>query len=195
MGFVGGFKKFWNWMWESPSIWSWVVLFIFAYIIIQFVFFPVLGMVFSSKLPAVIVESGSMEHGGLKFDDWWTGQENLYSELELNKTQFLQFPLKNGFDKGDIIIVRGLKESEYSIGDTIVFTVSTQKTPIIHRIVSISGSSESDRTFSTKGDHNTGQLDIEKKITANQIVGKAIFVIPKLGWAKLFFVELFRAGL
>jgi hypothetical protein len=45
-------------------------------------------------------------------------------------------------------------------------------------------------SISTKGDNNAGQLAVEKEISKEKIVGKAIFRIPKAGWAKLFFVEV-----
>jgi len=187
-----GIGKFWDWLWNSKSIWSWAVLFVVAFFVIQFVFFPVLGAIFSSKLPAVIVESGSMEHNWKPFDEFWQPQEKLYYDLGITKEQFLKFSFKDGFDKGDIIIVRGMKNEGYKIGNVIIFSVSTQKTPIIHRIVKIEETSDG-KIYSTKGDHNLGQLDVEKKILSSQIIGKAVFIIPKLGWAKLAFVELFRA--
>jgi hypothetical protein len=47
--------------------------------------------------------------------------------------------------------------------------------------------------ISTKGDNNQGQLSVEKNIINQQIVGRAVFRIPKLGWGKLIFVEIFKA--
>jgi len=182
-------RKFWSWLWTSKSILSWVVLFIIAFVVIKFIFFPVLGLMLNSELPAVIVESGSMEHKGI-FDNWWPSQENLYSDFSISKEDFLKFPFKNGFDKGDIIIVKGFKDKNYSIGDVIVFRVYEQSTPLIHRIVKIKESNSGLR-YSTKGDHNSDQLEFEKEIMPEQIVGKAIGVIPKLGWLKLIFVGKF----
>jgi hypothetical protein len=49
---------------------------------------------------------------------------------------------------------------------------------------------ENEYIFSTLGDNNNGQLDLEKQINQYQIIGKAIFnIAPYLGWGKLIFFE------
>ena len=75
---------------------------------------------------------------------------------------------------------------------------STAPRPIIHRIITIN----EDGTYQTKGDHNKKQLTFntdplyhtdETKIKKEQIIGKAVFKIPFLGWPKIWATELMNA--
>ena len=50
-------KKAWNWIWNSDSIWSWIVALIVIFIIIKFIFFPTLSLIFGTSLPLAGVES------------------------------------------------------------------------------------------------------------------------------------------
>ena len=103
--------------------------------------------------------------------------------------------MKNGFKKGDIIIVWGRFTPK--LGDIIIFkpgASSIAPRPIIHRIIDIN----EDGTFQTKGDHNKEQLTTsnnfyktdETTITKEQIIGKAVIKIPYLGWIKIWFTDL-----
>jgi len=176
-------KRIWDFLWKSDSPWSWILDFILAFVIVRFVFFPFLGLVLSTSLPLVVIESGSMEHKG-DFEAWWQDHGEWYVENNLTKENFLEWSFKNGLDKGDIVAVKGMEN--YQPGDIIIFKTSFQRTPIIHRII------YADSIFQTKGDNNPSQSMYEKEIQSDQIIGKAIFRIPKLGWIKLIFVELFR---
>jgi len=55
-------KKAWNWVWNSDSILSWIVALILIFILIKFVFFPLLSLIFGTSLPLAGVESSSMDH-------------------------------------------------------------------------------------------------------------------------------------
>ena len=47
-----------------------------------------------------------------------------------------------------------------------------------------------DYIFSTVGDNNNGQLNFEKDISEDRIIGKAVFkILPYVGWVKLIFFE------
>jgi len=176
------FKKIWWFIWESNSIWSWVLDFLLAFIFIKFIFFPLLAVIFSASLPMVIVESNSMVHQG-NFDQWWSNYGAWYDNNNITKAQFKEWGFTNGINKGDIIIVHGQKN--YQKGDIIIFRTPLQTTPIIHRVVFDLGNG----FLSTKGDNNQYQLSVEKEIRKDQIVGKAIGKIPWLGWIKLFAVN------
>jgi len=194
--------KFWDWLWHSDSWLSWVVALIFAFVTVKFIFFPILSLIMGTQLPLVVVESSSMEHpaGGFfgnlilsqtSVEKWWQDEVNgvkrgeWYEERNIGITDAKDWPLRTGFDKGDIMIVWGRFNPK--VGDVIIFNANTQH-PIIHRIVSINGD-----TIQTKGDNNNGQLAVEKTISKSEILGKAVFKIPKLGWLKLIFVEIFNA--
>jgi signal peptidase I len=187
-------KKLWDFLWKSNSIWSWIIDLILIFIIVKFIFFPVMGLILATPLPFVIVESNSMHHDG-NFDEWYSEFGLWYENNEITKEEILKWPYDNGLDKGDIIVVLGKNPSEYEVGDIIIFKTEVQTIPIIHRLVDIE-QDENEFLFSTKGDNNQAQLiyfgfNVEKDINQENIFGKAAFRIPYLGWAKLFFVELF----
>jgi len=127
------------------------------------------------------------------FDDYWDVCEDWYEHNNITKNEFENFPLNNGFRKGDILIVWGRFTPE--IGDVVIFQPNPEaysQKPIVHRIVKIE-----DNIIQTKGDHNAEQLTPsnnnlntdETHITQEQIIGKAVFKIPYLGWVKIWFAE------
>lgn len=214
-------KKIWNWIWNSDSIWSWLVALALIFLIVKFIFFPTLSLIFGTSLPLAGVESSSMDHqivkdnseiftlcegvyskqekkeiGHINFDEYWKICGNWYIDNKhITKPIFEKFTMKNGFRKGDIIIVWGRFIPK--IGDIIIFKPnpdSKAPRPIIHRIVSI----DENKIIQTKGDHNKEQLTSsnnfyntdETNIKEEQIIGKAIFKIPYLGWIKIWFTDL-----
>jgi signal peptidase I len=100
---------------------------------------------------------------------------------------------KNGFTKGDILFIVGSKPEKIEIGDVIIFN-GNERNPIIHRIMTIEQDPITQKyVFSTIGDNNNGQLIVEKNISEDQIVGKAVFrIAPYIGWGKLIFYEYKR---
>jgi len=184
-------KKFWFIVWKDDSLKGWIISIIFLFVVIKFIFFPLLNLATGTTLPLAIVESCSMYHDGNLFsnyDEWWSKSENKYSEFEINKEEFKDFIFKRGFTKGDILFIVGTKPEKLKEGDVIIFDGS-QSNPIIHRIIDIKEENE-EYTFSTIGDNNNGQLSFEKIISEDKIVGKASFrLAPYLGWVKLMFFE------
>ncbi len=188
--------KFWDWLWHSDSLLSWVVALALAFITVKYIFFPILSLMTGTQLPLVVVESSSMEHPGsfvgnvIGAEDnvelWWEEKGNWYEERDIGINEAESWPLRTGFDKGDIMVVYGRFEPK--VGDVIIFNANTQH-PIIHRIINI----KEDGTLETKGDNNNAQLPIEKNVPEGTVIGKAVFRIPKLGWLKLIFVELGKA--
>ncbi len=184
-----GFKKLcrnvWRFIWEDDSIWSWIVNVILAFVLIKFIVYPGLGLALGTTHPVVAVVSGSMEHDG-SFDEWWQSQSGLYSDLGITKEQFQDFRFKNGFNKGDIIVLSRPTPEKLKVGDVIVFQAS-RPDPIIHRIVVVE-QKDGRYLFSTKGDHNLGSFGEEMQITEDRLVGKGLFKIPWFGWIKIGFV-------
>ena len=187
-------EKFWFIVWKDDSIKGWLISLIFIFILVKFIFFPTLSLVTGTSLPLAIVESCSMYHEGnllSNYDNWWKGQNSKYSEFNIEKEIFEDFKFKNGFNKGDILFITRAKPEKLKIGDVIIFQ-STQKTPIIHRIIEIK-EQDGKYTFSTIGDNNNGQLNFEKNIKQEQLIGKAnLKIAPYLGWGKLIFFEKFK---
>ena len=93
-------KKTWWFIWESNSIWSWIVCILLAFIIIKFLVYPGLGLALGTSHPIVAVVSNSMEHDG-KFDYWWESkaicdnkqctQNEYYATFNITKDQFQDF--------------------------------------------------------------------------------------------------------
>ena len=175
-------KKIWNFIWNDNSIWSWLLNIVLAFILVKLIIYPGLGFLLGTAYPIVAVVSSSMEHPD-GFESWWLQQSNLYDQLKISKSQFREFPLNNGFNKGDIMIL--YSKNNLKQGDVIVFNGLTSD-PIIHRIVIFNP----DGTITTKGDNNQGIRPDEARITKNNIIGKAIIRIPYLGWFKILFVYL-----
>jgi signal peptidase I len=195
-GFKHYWNKFWFVVWKDNSVRGWIFSIIFIFVVIKFIFFPLLNLVTGTSLPLAIVESCSMYHDGnlfSNFDDWWERHDAKYSELGIEKSDFDDYKFKNGFNKGDILFIVGVNVEGVEVGDVIIFEANRQN-PLIHRVISITENSETgDRIFSTIGDNNNGQLPVEKSISSEQIVGKAISKpAPYVGWAKLIFFEFSR---
>lgn len=182
-------KKVWHFIWEEDSLLSWIVNVILAFILIKFIVYPGLGLLLGTSHPVVAVVSGSMEHDG-SFEQWWQSQEGFYKEVNITKEKFLGFNFRNGFNTGDIMVLKGVKAEDIRAGDIIVY-MTNKPDPIIHRVVKIKREN-GEYYFQTKGDHNTGSNEDEKKIGKESIIGKAIFRVPLLGWIKIGFVELLR---
>ena len=184
-------KKVWHFIWEDNSVWSWIANIVLAFVLIKFIVYPGLGFLLQTSHPVVAVVSESMQHDGA-FDNWWDKAGTWYTDNGISKEDFSNFALKNGFDKGDIMVIRGKKPENIMVGDIIVFW-SARKDPIIHRVVK---KWQENRAyyFQTKGDHNPASIKNpfldETKTSQEQIVGNAVFRIPLLGYIKIWFVGI-----
>jgi signal peptidase I len=138
-----------------------------------------LGLVLGTDLPVVAVVSESMTHD---ITTPLRHYEFLEEKYNYTKEQINSWPIKGGFLKGDALVVVGTKIGDLKPGDVIVYDIEGQKTPIVHRIVKI----DDDADITTKGDHNPSQ-DPWKP---TKIHGKAVAVIPFLGWPKLLLTTI-----
>ena len=148
-------------------------------ILIAFLVNQTLAYGLSTDLPVVAVVSGSMVHDS-------STQTNHYQWLENNmgysKSEVDSWPIKDGFSVGDLPIIQGTDENKnYKAGDVIVYSISGQSIPIIHRVIKINP----DGSYMTKGDHNPTLLPFESSVKSEQVHGKVIFIIPKLGYFKV----------
>ncbi len=188
------FKKFWYLLWKDDSLKGWIFSMVFLFIFIKFIFFPFISLVTGTSLPMAIVDSCSMYHSGnifSNFDSWWKTHEWKYKEYNITKEEFENLKMKNGFNKGDLLFMIRANPEKLKIGDIIIFEAG-QKNPVIHRIIEIE-EEDGKYFFSTIGDNNNGQLEIEKRINQDQLIAKAVFkIIPYVGWGKLIFYEKFR---
>lgn len=191
-------RNFLDWLWHSESWLSYIVFIILIFVIVKFIFLPGMGLVLGTKLPLAIVESCSMYHEDNFMSDynkWWAYWESnkKYAQFNITQEQFSDFKFKDGFNKGDILLIVKANPKNLKIGDVIIFSTPGRATPIIHRIVSIREENNK-KIFSTIGDHNPSQLAAEKEIQESQLVGKAVLRIgPYMGWVKLIFFEASRS--
>jgi len=133
-----------------------------------------LGLAMGTDLPVVAVVSDSMTHDV-------TTSERHYEYLEgkygYTTEEIDSWPITGGFLRGDALVVVGTEADELKPGDVIVYDIKGQSTPIVHRIIEI----DEDGNIVTKGDHNPSHDPWE----LTNIHGKAVAVIPFLGWPKL----------
>lgn len=183
-------QKIWHFIWEEDSMLSWIVNVILAFVLIKFLVYPGLGLILGTTYPVVAVVSGSMEHNE-GFDEFWNLQHGFYEQKNISRDDFEKFAFKNGFNKGDIIVLKGPKNLE--VGDVIVFQ-QRKPDPIIHRIVKTWTDESGKQHFQTKGDNNIMSIssyDInEYDVPQDYVIGKAFFRIPYFGWVKIAFVDL-----
>ncbi|MGM5483010.1 MAG: signal peptidase I [Nanobdellota archaeon] len=123
------------------------------------------------------------EDKDVDFDFYWKACGNWYKNHDITKEDFSEYSFKNGFNTGDIIVLKGTEPKYLDKGDVIVFYAS-KNYPIIHRIVD--KRYESDKLFfTTKGDHNEKPGTDDTKISEENIIGEAVFRIPYVGWIKI----------
>jgi hypothetical protein len=205
-------------IWYDDSILSWIVNIILAFLIIKYLFYPGLSLVLGTNLPVVAVVSCSMEHkftncgvsevngqpnpstlcgetgsGKVDFDVYWRYCGDFYENINITKDEFKEFSFSSGFNKGDIMLLIGVKPENIEIGDVIVFEANQKTYPVIHRTIT-KDKIDGEYFIGTKGDHNFDQIKhgefTEVDITRDQILGKAFLRIPFLGYVKIYFVEL-----
>jgi len=128
-------------------------------------------------------------------DNYWKTCGEWYETNKITKDEFEKFPFKNGFGKGNVIVLFGEDPEDIQIGDIIVFQKKSP-VPIIHRVVA-KWNENGEWYFKTKGDHNQDVFEAigESKIPEDAVVGKAVLRIPIVGYVKIVFVEfieLFR---
>jgi len=129
--------------------------------------------------PYRAVISQSMNHG----DESW---RNYFTDRGYDTSNF---PVQGGFERGDLLFIEGVNPlMDVKVGDVVVFDVSTQPIPIVHRVVAINNYN-GEIYFTTKGDNNPYVLQIESYIKPAQVLGKVVFVIPYIGNVSLLLQE------
>lgn len=182
-------KKIWDFIVHEDSLASWIVNVVLAFVIVKYLVYPGLGLILGTSFPIVAVVSGSMEHHPSDFNNWWEANKNWYEEKNFTKEQFEDFPLRDGFLKGDIMILYGVEPKDIKTGQVVVYETPSYNNPVIHRVVK-TREEKGVYYFMTKGDNNNNADPGE--INGEQVsrTGKAVARIPLLGWIKIGFVGL-----
>ncbi len=149
-----------------------IIITVFILAVVYFAFMAILMLALGTTTPLCAVTSDSMRHN----DNSW-------------KTYFLDrgydpsnFPFQSGFERGDLLVVRGCNAKDIAIGDVIVFQVPGRQ-ELTHRVVE-KLEVDNQLIFRTKGDANPGADPIPVK--PEWIKGRVIFAIPKIGYISLW---------
>jgi len=146
--------------------------------IIYFMFTGLMMLILRTDSYWMGVTSQSMKH----YDD--NSWRLYFAERGIDSHKF---PLQGGFERGDLVIVQGVGSfSEIKVGDVVILDQGSDVIPLVHRVVLI-WQEEGYYYFTTKGDANNSSLPSEVTNRPEQIIGKVVMTIPKLGYISLFF--------
>jgi signal peptidase len=96
--------------------------------------------------------------------------------------------MRSTLDVGDIVIILQTHPDEINTGDIIQYKAQNAKLPVVHRVYDKYTDKRGNILFITKGDANDNP-DSEPVLSQN-VVGKTIFNIPKIGWLPIFFRDM-----
>lgn len=165
-----------------------VLFFLLLLGIFYFTFVGILTVACRTDSFWMSVVSGSMKHDGETWREYYTSRgDNSY-----------KFPIQGGFERGDLLIIQGVNSvSEVAIGDVLIIDRGPDVIPLTHRVVEM-WEENGALVLKTKGDANLtsyeyfpgeggGRVPGDYPIRPEQILGKVVFVIPKLGNISLWF--------
>jgi len=105
----------------------------------------------------------------------------------VHPTTVISGSMRPTLDVGDVVIIAKVSADTVKPGDIIQFREAEGVTTV-HRVVEVR-EIEGKRVFITQGDANRAP-DPDPVLTDN-VVGKVIFNIPKVGWAAIAVKEFF----
>ena len=92
------------------------------------------------------------------------------------------------YDRGDVVIVeKSTKTVLNNLKKYDIIEYMLDKTIVAHRIIYIEKHNDNTRLYITKGDNNN--MADKEKVTNDQIKGKVIFRIPKIGYPSVWLNE------
>ena len=89
---------------------------------------------------------------------------------------------------GDVAIIKEVEIETITEGDIIQF-IGDNNVTLLHRVID-KYEEDGQKLFITKGDANEDP-DFDP-VSYQQITGKSIFTIPKIGWIQIFVKGFFR---
>jgi signal peptidase I len=95
------------------------------------------------------------------------------------------------FYPGDIVIIAKTQAKNVNVGDIVEYRSADNNINIIHRVINIQENG-SQKTYIFKGDNNDAPDNVP--VTEQQILGKEIFRVPKVGWVSLYIKTLLSGG-
>ena len=106
----------------------------------------------------------------------------------MQPTTIIGGSMRPTLDVGDVVIIAKVSADTVKPGDIIQFR-QPEGVTTVHRVVEIQ-EIEGKRVFITQGDANS--VPDANPVIPENVVGKAIFEIPKIGWAAIAVKEFFR---
>jgi len=112
-----------------------------------------------------------------------------FGYLGVQPTVIYSGSMSPSLEVGDMVIISETTTSEIKIGDIIQFQNTNNSIPTVHRVKEIN-TEKNTKIFITKGDAN--QKQDATPVYPEQIMGKQIGVIPKVGWIPIIIKEFIR---
>lgn len=94
-------------------------------------------------------------------------------------------------ERGDVVVIQKLSDEEkknLKVNDIIQYTLDGSS--VVHRIIKIDQVTENNYVFTTKGDNNNAEDFLP--VNLDQIKGKVLFKVKKIGYPSVFLQELFE---
>lgn len=95
--------------------------------------------------------------------------------------------------RGDVVVIKKLSledKKDLNVNDIIVYGLDGSQ--VVHRIIKIEKKNENEYSITTKGDNNKN-ADL-KKVTFEQISGKVLINVPKIGYPAVLLNEFFESN-
>ncbi len=116
-----------------------------------------------------------------------------FGYLSVQPTVIYSGSMRTTLDIGDVVLISETPVEEIREGDIIQYRVENMTMPIVHRVYEIN-KGEDYLSFVTKGDDNS-EPD-KDPILPEQIMGKVVFNLPKIGWISIVVKEaLYNIGI
>ena len=113
-----------------------------------------------------------------------------FGYLGVQPTVIYSGSMRPAMDVGDVAILSEVPINEIQEGDIIQYRIANSTIPVVHRVYDITGEDDT-KVFITKGDANNAPDS--DPILAEQVMGKTVFTIPKLGWIPIYIKEFIRS--
>jgi len=89
---------------------------------------------------------------------------------------------------GDVVLITHIQADAIKVGEIIEYHNTKENIDVVHRVILIEGSG-ANMSFIFKGDANNSPDP--NPVSTQQIIGREIFVIPKIGWVSIAVKNLF----
>ena len=92
-------------------------------------------------------------------------------------------------NQGDVVLVGPVQANDVRVGDVVLYQLPNQQR-VLHRVIAIQRDQSGNRIFVFKGDNNNAPDPAP--VADNQLMGKYIGRVPKIGWVAIEFNAFLR---